>query len=157
MVEVAAEDSRIAAVVAHMPFNGFARKVEGRIPAETRQLLWAMLKYWWHGRTGRPPHCGTPARETVRELMSAHMEECTHYVTRMNERVHGHLVLDSEMPWRGRVAASSATVNLEALVIRAGAHAPMPYRPDHGACGLATVRLHQANTVRQRAIIGNAA
>ncbi|MDK3024269.1 FCD domain-containing protein [Cupriavidus taiwanensis] len=41
--------------------------------------------------------------ETVRALMSAHMEECTHYVTRMNGRVHGRLVLDSEMPRRGRM------------------------------------------------------
>ncbi|MBP0625520.1 FCD domain-containing protein, partial [Cupriavidus consociatus] len=40
--------------------------------------------------------------EAVRALMSAHMEECTHYVTRMNGRVHGRLVLDSEMPRRGR-------------------------------------------------------
>ncbi len=38
--------------------------------------------------------------ETVRSLMSAHMEECTHYVTRMNGRVHGRLVLDSEMTRR---------------------------------------------------------
>ncbi|CAG9167725.1 FadR/GntR family transcriptional regulator [Cupriavidus pampae] len=36
----------------------------------------------------------------VRALMSAHMEECTHYVTRMNGRVHGRLVLDSEMTRR---------------------------------------------------------
>lgn len=56
VVEVAAEDSRIAAVVAQVPFNGFPRKVEGRTSAETRQLLRAMLKDWWHGRTGRPPH-----------------------------------------------------------------------------------------------------
>ena len=38
--------------------------------------------------------------EAVRTLMSAHMEECTHYVTRMNGRVHGRLVLDSEMTRR---------------------------------------------------------
>ncbi|ELA00067.1 MULTISPECIES: FadR/GntR family transcriptional regulator [Cupriavidus] len=38
--------------------------------------------------------------EAVRSLMSAHMEECTHYVTRMNGRVHGRLVLDSEMTRR---------------------------------------------------------
>ncbi|MCD9120500.1 alpha/beta fold hydrolase [Cupriavidus sp. UGS-1] len=56
VVEVAAEDSRIAAVVAQVPFNGFPRKVEGRTSAETRQLLRAMLKDWWHGRIGRPPH-----------------------------------------------------------------------------------------------------
>jgi len=42
------------------------------------------------------------ARDTgkVRALMSAHMEECTHFVTRMNGRVHGRLVLDSEMTRR---------------------------------------------------------
>ena len=38
--------------------------------------------------------------EAVRSLMSEHMEECTHYVTRMNGRVHGRLVLDSEMTRR---------------------------------------------------------
>lgn len=56
VVEVAAEDPRIAAVVAQVPFNGFPRKVEGRTSAETRQLLRAILKDWWHGRTGKPPH-----------------------------------------------------------------------------------------------------
>lgn len=38
--------------------------------------------------------------DQVRTLMSAHMEECTHFVTRMNGRVHGRLVLDSEMTRR---------------------------------------------------------
>ncbi|WP_112186850.1 FadR/GntR family transcriptional regulator [Ralstonia sp. GX3-BWBA] len=40
--------------------------------------------------------------ETVRALMSTHMEDCTHHVTRMKGRVHGRLVLDSEMPRRNR-------------------------------------------------------
>jgi len=40
--------------------------------------------------------------ERVRELMASHMEDCTHHVTRMNGRVHGRLVLDSEMPRRSR-------------------------------------------------------
>ncbi|MBE3034325.1 MAG: GntR family transcriptional regulator, partial [Actinobacteria bacterium] len=40
--------------------------------------------------------------DTVRTLMSTHMEDCTHHVTRMKGRVHGRLVLDSEMPRRHR-------------------------------------------------------
>lgn len=41
--------------------------------------------------------------DKVRSLMAAHMEDCTRHVTRMNGRVHGRLVLDSEMPRRGRL------------------------------------------------------
>ncbi|KWW38503.1 GntR family transcriptional regulator, transcriptional repressor for pyruvate dehydrogenase complex [Cupriavidus metallidurans] len=47
--------------------------------------------------------------EAVRSLMSAHMEECTHYVTRMNGRVHGRLVLDSEMTRRTWLKPSETT------------------------------------------------
>ncbi|MGO4813538.1 FadR/GntR family transcriptional regulator [Cupriavidus sp. 2MCAB6] len=40
--------------------------------------------------------------EKVRALMLSHMEECTRYVTRMNGKINGRLVLDSEMPRRGK-------------------------------------------------------
>jgi len=56
VVAVAAQDPKVAAVVAQVPFNGFPRKVEGRSPAETWRLLYAILKDWWRGTTGREPY-----------------------------------------------------------------------------------------------------
>ncbi|BBD39649.1 alpha/beta hydrolase fold protein [Aminobacter sp. Y103A] len=55
VVEVAARDDRIAAVVAQVPFNGFPSKIEGRSRAETWRLMLAIIKDWWRGATGRPP------------------------------------------------------------------------------------------------------
>jgi uncharacterized protein len=43
MVCVAAEDPRIAAVVAQVPFNGFPRRVEGRSTLDTLKLLWVWV------------------------------------------------------------------------------------------------------------------
>jgi uncharacterized protein len=56
VVCVAAEDPRIAAVVAQIPFNGFPRRVEGRSTLDTLKLLWAMGADALRGRLGRPPH-----------------------------------------------------------------------------------------------------
>jgi pimeloyl-ACP methyl ester carboxylesterase len=56
VVAVAAEDSKVAAVVAQVPFNGFPRRVEGRTAAETWRLLRAIVKDWWRGKTGREPY-----------------------------------------------------------------------------------------------------
>jgi dienelactone hydrolase len=53
---VAAEDPRIAAVVAQVPFNGFLRRVEGRSTLDTLKLLWAMGMDAARGILGRPPH-----------------------------------------------------------------------------------------------------
>jgi dienelactone hydrolase len=53
---VAAEDPRIAAVVAQVPFNGFPRRVEGRTTLDTLKLLWAMGTDAARGILGRPPH-----------------------------------------------------------------------------------------------------
>ena len=53
---VAAEDPRIAAVVAQIPFNGFPRRVEGRSPLDTLKLLWAMGIDAARGILGLPPH-----------------------------------------------------------------------------------------------------
>jgi pimeloyl-ACP methyl ester carboxylesterase len=56
VVCVAAEDPRIAAVVAQIPFNGFPRRVEGRSTLDTLKLLWAMGADAVRGILGRPPH-----------------------------------------------------------------------------------------------------
>lgn len=56
VIVVAADDPKLAAVVAQIPFTfGFPRKVEGRTGAETRRLLGAAIRDWWRGRTGKPP------------------------------------------------------------------------------------------------------
>jgi uncharacterized protein len=56
VVCVAAEDPRIAAVVAQIPFNGFPRRVEGRSTLDTLKLLWAMGIDAARGILGRPPY-----------------------------------------------------------------------------------------------------
>jgi pimeloyl-ACP methyl ester carboxylesterase len=56
VIVVAAEDPRIAAVVAQIPFNGFPRRVEGRTTLDTLKLLWAMGMDAVRGILGRPPH-----------------------------------------------------------------------------------------------------
>ena len=55
-IVVAAEDPRVAAVVAQIPFNGFPRRVEGRSTLDTLKLLWAMTVDAARGILGRPPH-----------------------------------------------------------------------------------------------------
>jgi pimeloyl-ACP methyl ester carboxylesterase len=56
VVCVAAEDPRVAAVVAQVPFNGFPRRVEGRSTLDTLKLLWAMGADAGRGILGRPPY-----------------------------------------------------------------------------------------------------
>lgn len=56
MIAVAAEDPRIAAVVAQIPFNGFPKKVEGRSFKATIRLLGAMFKDAIQGWLGLPPY-----------------------------------------------------------------------------------------------------
>lgn len=55
VVEVAAQDRTLAAVIAQVPFNGFPNKVEGRTRRETWRLMRAILKDWWNGKRGREP------------------------------------------------------------------------------------------------------
>lgn len=55
VVCVAAEDRRIAAVLAQMPFNGFPRRVEGRSRTDALRLLWAMMVDAGRGRLGLSP------------------------------------------------------------------------------------------------------
>jgi dienelactone hydrolase len=52
---VAADDPRVAAVVAQMPFNGFPSRVDGRSSADTRRLLAAILRDAVRGWLGRSP------------------------------------------------------------------------------------------------------
>ncbi len=56
VVSIAAQDARIAAAVAQIPFNGFPKKVEGRSSEQTRRLLSAMVKDTIRGWFGRAPH-----------------------------------------------------------------------------------------------------
>jgi pimeloyl-ACP methyl ester carboxylesterase len=51
-----ARATRIAAVVAQIPFNGFPRRVEGRSTLDTLKLLWAMGIDAARGILGRPPY-----------------------------------------------------------------------------------------------------
>lgn len=55
VITVAADDPRIAAVVAQVPFNGFPRKVEGRSARSQRALLRAMAGDALRGALRRPP------------------------------------------------------------------------------------------------------
>jgi dienelactone hydrolase len=67
VIAVAADDPRIAAVVAQVPFNGFPEKVEGRSVTATGRLLLAALEDALRGWLGRPPRY-IPAVGTTGEL-----------------------------------------------------------------------------------------
>lgn len=75
----------VAAVVAHVPFNGFPKEVEGRSVAQTVGLLGAMFRDVLHGLLGRPPYyipaigasdelcvIGSPQAERAIEAMDSH-------------------------------------------------------------------------------------
>lgn len=55
VITAAAQDPRIAAVVAQVPFNGFPKQVEGRSAELTRRLLSAMFADTLRGWLGRSP------------------------------------------------------------------------------------------------------
>jgi dienelactone hydrolase len=56
VVVVAADDPRLAAVIAQIPFNGFPDKVEGRSALATTKLLAAALWDAARGRLGLAPY-----------------------------------------------------------------------------------------------------
>jgi dienelactone hydrolase len=56
VIAVAADDPKIAAVVAQVPFNGFPKRVEGRSSRATLTLLGAMVKDTVRGWLHRPPY-----------------------------------------------------------------------------------------------------
>jgi dienelactone hydrolase len=55
VIAVAADDPRLAAVVAQVPFNGFPRRVEGRSAMATLRLLGAMITDTVRGWMGLAP------------------------------------------------------------------------------------------------------
>lgn len=55
VIEVAADDPQIAAVLAQIPFNGFPKQVQGRSSRETLRLLGAMINDAIRGRVGLTP------------------------------------------------------------------------------------------------------
>jgi pimeloyl-ACP methyl ester carboxylesterase len=55
VIAVAADDPRIAAVVAQVPFNGFPKRVEGRSTRATIRLLGAMIEDTVRGWLGLAP------------------------------------------------------------------------------------------------------
>jgi uncharacterized protein len=69
VIVVAAEDPRVAAVVAQIPFNGFPRRVEGRSTLDILKLLWAMTLDASRGILGLPPYyipmVGRPGKVAV--------------------------------------------------------------------------------------------
>jgi dienelactone hydrolase len=75
VVAVAAEDPRIAAVVAQIPFNGFPRRVEGRSTLDALKLLWAMGVDAARGRLGLSPRyipmVGAPGEVAVTVTVQA--------------------------------------------------------------------------------------
>ncbi|MGW0247439.1 alpha/beta hydrolase [Nocardia goodfellowii] len=56
VITVAASDSRIAAVVAQIPFNGFPKQVEGRSTGDTVRLLGAICWDALRGKLGLRPY-----------------------------------------------------------------------------------------------------
>jgi uncharacterized protein len=81
VVVQAAEDQRIAAVIAQVPFNGFPKTVEGRSGRETRRLLSAMVWDWLRGlielapayipAVGRPGELAVMASDAAAEEIEA--------------------------------------------------------------------------------------
>ena len=80
-VTVAADDPRIAAVVAQIPFNGFPRRVEGRSTLDALRLLWAMTVDATRGRLGLSPRyipmVGKPGEVAVTATAQAHEHVAT--------------------------------------------------------------------------------
>lgn len=86
VIAVAADDPRVAAVVAQIPFNGFPKKVEGRSSLATLRLLGAMVTDAFRGWVGLPPYyiravggsgelavmASPQAQQTIETMHSAH-------------------------------------------------------------------------------------
>ncbi|WP_407866942.1 alpha/beta hydrolase [Phyllobacterium phragmitis] len=92
VIEVAAGDPSITAVMAQVPFNGFPRKVEGRTMADSLKILTAALKDRWAGWRGQPPHY-IPAVGKEGELAVMASREADEIVRSMDNRT-----------WRNEIA-----------------------------------------------------
>lgn len=96
VVSVAAEDPRVAAVVAQIPFNGFPRRVEGRSTMETLKLLWAMIVDAVRGRLGISPRYVPMVGKPGEVAMTATPRANEHIAALEGERVGSS--------WRNEVA-----------------------------------------------------
>ncbi|MFC7545935.1 alpha/beta hydrolase [Plantactinospora sp. GCM10030261] len=93
-ITVAADDPRIAAVVAQIPFNGFPRRVEGRSTAQSLRLMAAILWDALRGRAGLTPHyiplVGEPGEIAITNAPAA--------------KEHVRTLSGGDSLWRNRVA-----------------------------------------------------
>jgi fermentation-respiration switch protein FrsA (DUF1100 family) len=100
VIVVAAEDPRIAAVVAQIPFNGFPRRVEGRSTLDTLRLFWAMTVDAARGRLGLPPRyipmVGEPGEVAVTATPQAQ-----EHIAALSGEIHGEPQVSL---WRNEVA-----------------------------------------------------
>ncbi|MFI9533099.1 alpha/beta hydrolase [Nocardia fusca] len=94
-VVAAADDPRIAAVVAQIPFNGFPRQVEGRKAWETAALLAAILWDRMRGMAGMRPYY-IPMVGRPGELAVTATPEADHHIRTLTG--------DGETLWRNSIA-----------------------------------------------------
>jgi uncharacterized protein len=101
VIVVAAEDPRIAAVIAQIPFNGFPRRVEGRSTLDTLRLFWAMTVDAARGRLGLPPRyipmVGKPGEVAVTATPQAQ-----EHIAALSGEIHG---VPQVSLWRNEVAS----------------------------------------------------
>jgi pimeloyl-ACP methyl ester carboxylesterase len=102
VVCVAAEDPRIAAVVAQIPFNGFPRRVEGRSTLDALKLLWAMGIDAARGILGRPPHYIPMVGKPGEVAVTATPEAQEHIAALSGES--GHSLWRNEVAPRGLIS-----------------------------------------------------
>ncbi len=96
VVSVAAEDPRIAAVVAQIPFNGFPRRVEGRSTLDTLKLFWAMTVDAARGRLGLSPRY-IPMLGALGEVAVTTTPQAQEHIATLSGETRGSL-------WRNEVA-----------------------------------------------------
>jgi pimeloyl-ACP methyl ester carboxylesterase len=102
VVCVAAEDPRIAAGVAQIPFNGFPRRVEGRSTLDALKLLWAMGIDAARGILGRPPHYIPMVGKPGEVAVTATPEAQEHIAALSGES--GHSLWRNEVAPRGLIS-----------------------------------------------------
>jgi fermentation-respiration switch protein FrsA (DUF1100 family) len=96
VIVVAAEDPRVAAVVAQIPFNGFPRRVEGRSTLDALRLFWAMTVDAARGRLGLSPRYVAMVGEPGEVAVTATPQAREHIATLSGE--------SRDSLWRNEVA-----------------------------------------------------
>jgi fermentation-respiration switch protein FrsA (DUF1100 family) len=130
VVEVAARDHRIAAVVAQVPFNGFPSKVEGRSSSETWRLMRAIIRDWWRGKTGRPP-LYVPAVAQRGELAVMAFDEAADIIRSMSNKTWRNEIAPRvllEMLFSYRPGRNAHRLKMPILVCLAESDAQTPSR-----------------------------